>query len=72
MISKREYLVKEFEQLGDRSSFYYEDFWIIRSPLGGYTVIGIKLRCVEHFSTALRVVDFLSRYDRNSQYVRLI
>ena len=73
IISKREYLIRELEQLGDKSDFWYEDFWITRSFSGGYTVACIKLRSVEHFSNAQRAVDFLSRYDKNLQQLpRLI
>ena len=55
--------------LGERSDFWYEDLWITRSPIGGFIVV--KRRCLsssiycEHFSSAQRVVDFLSKYDKS-------
>lgn len=65
MDKKAKYLVGELELLGERSNFYYEDFWITRSPLGGYTVVSVKRDRTEHFSNAQRVLDFLSKYDKS-------
>lgn len=66
IICKRDYLISDLESLGNKGTYYYEDdFWITRSPIGGYTVVCIKLHQVEHFSNAQRVVDFLSKYDKS-------
>ena len=65
IICKRDYLIRDLELLSDKGNYYYEgDFWITRSPIGGYTVVCIELHQVEHFSSAERVVDFLSKYDK--------
>lgn len=65
MNEKAKYLVSELELLGERSNFYYEDFWITRHPIGGYTVVSTKRNRTEYFSNAQRVVDFLSKYDKS-------
>ena len=65
---KAKQLLGELEMLGEQSDFWYEDFWITRSPIGGFTVVkhgrfSSSISC-EHFSNAQRVVDFLSKYDK--------
>ena len=65
MNEKAKQLLGELEILGERSDFWYEDFWITRSPIGGYTVVSVKRTLTEHFSNAQRVVDFLSKYDKS-------
>lgn len=65
MNEKAKQLLDELETLGERSDFWYEDFWITRSPIGGYVVVSVKRTITEHFSNAQRVVDFLSKYDRS-------
>ncbi len=69
MNEKRKRLLDELETLGERSNLWYEDFWITRSPIGGFTVVkrgrlSSSISC-EHFSNAQRVVDFLSKYDKS-------
>lgn len=65
MNEKAKQILGELEMLGERSDFWYEDFWITRSPIGGYTVVSVKRTLTEHFSNAQRVVDFLSKYDKS-------
>lgn len=66
IICKRDYLIRDLELLGDKGTYYYEDdFQIMRSPVGGYTVVCIRLHQVAHFSDAQKVVDFLSKYDKS-------
>ena len=65
MNEKAKQLLGELEMLGERSDFWYEDFWITRNPIGGYTVVSVKSTLTEHFSNAQRVVDFLSKYDKS-------
>ena len=65
MNKKQKQLLGELEMLGERSDFWYEDFWITRSPIGGYTVASVKRTLTEHFSNAQRVIDFLSKYDKS-------
>ena len=65
MNEKQKQLLDELEMLGKRSDFWYEDFWITRSPIGGYTVVSVKRTLTEHFSNAQRVIDFLSKYDKS-------
>lgn len=50
MNEKAKQLLGELEMLGERSNFWYEDFWITRSPIGGYTVVSVKRTITEHFS----------------------
>lgn len=69
MNEKAKQILGELEMLGERSNFWYEDFWITRSPIGGFTVVkrgrfSSSISC-EHFSNAQRVVDFLSKYDKS-------
>ena len=64
MNEKQKQLLGELEMLGERSDFWYEDFWITRSPIGGYTVVSVRRIIAEHVSNAQRVVDFLSKYDK--------
>lgn len=65
MNEKAKQLLGELEMLGERSDFWYEDFWITRSPIGEYTVVSVKSTLTEHFSNAQRVIDFLSKYDKS-------
>ena len=65
MNEKAKQLLGELEMLGERGDFWYEDFWITRNPIGGYTVVSVKSTLTEHFSNAQRVVDFLSKYDKS-------
>ena len=65
MNEKQKQLLGELEMLGERGDFWYEDFWVTRSPIGGYTVVSPERNCTEHFSNAQRVVDFLSKYDKS-------
>lgn len=65
MNEKRKQLLNELETLGERSDFWHEDFWITRSPIGGYVVVSTKRNRTEYFSNAQRVVDFLSKYDKS-------
>lgn len=65
MNEKRKQLLDELEMLREKSNFWYKDFWITRSPIGGYTAVSIQHNCTEHFSNAQRVVDFLSKYDKS-------
>ena len=65
MNEKAKKLLSELKMLGERGDFWYEDFWITRSPIGGYTVVSVKSTLTEHFSNAQRVVDFLSKYDKS-------
>lgn len=65
MNEKAKQLLGELEALGELSNFWYKDFWITKSPLGGYTVVSPECNCTEHFSNAQRVVDFLSKYDKS-------
>ncbi len=69
MNEKAKQILGELEMLGEQSDFWYEDFWITRSPIGGFTVVKrgrfpSSISC-EHFSNAQRVVDFLSKYDKS-------
>ena len=64
MNEKQKQLLGELEMLGERGDFWYEDFWVTRSPIGGYTVVSVKRTLTEHFSNAQRVVDLLSKYDK--------
>ena len=69
MNEKVKQLLDELETLGKRNDLWYEDFWITRSPIGGFTVVkrgrlSSSISC-EHFSNAQRVVDFLSKYDKS-------
>ena len=65
MNEKAKQFLGELKMLGERSDLWHEDFWITRSPIGGYTVVSVKRNCTEHFSNAQRVVDFLSKYDKS-------
>ena len=65
MNEKQKQLLGELEMLGEQSNLYHKDFWITRSPIGGYTVISVKRTLTEHFSNAQRVIDFLSKYDKS-------
>ena len=65
MNEKQKQLLGELEMLGERGDFWYEDFWVTRSPIGGYTVVSVKRTLTEHFSNAQRVIDFLSKYDKS-------
>ena len=65
MNEKAKQLLGELEMLGEQSNLYHKDFWITRSPIGGYTVVSVKRNRTEHFSNAERVVDFLSKYDKS-------
>lgn len=65
MNEKAKQILGELEMLGERSDFWYEDFWITRSPIGGYTVVSVKRTLTEHLSNAQRVVDFVSKYDKS-------
>lgn len=65
MNEKAKQLLDELETLGERSDLWHKDFWITRSPIGGYTVVSVKCTLTEHFSNAQRVVDFLSKYDKS-------
>ena len=65
MNEKAKQLLDKLETLGERSDFWYEDFWITRNPIGGYTVVSSERTLTEHFSNAERVVDFLSKYDKS-------
>lgn len=65
MNEKQKQLLGELEMLGEQSNLYHKDFWITRSPLGGYTVVSSERNRTEHFSNAQRVVDFLSKYDKS-------
>ena len=51
MNEKAKQLLGELEMLGERGDFWYEDFWITRSPIGGYTVVSVKSTLTEHFQT---------------------
>ena len=62
---KAKQLLGELEMLGERSDFWHKDFWITRSPIGGYTVVSVRRTIAEHVSNAQRVVDFLSKYDKS-------
>ena len=69
MNEKAKQILGKLEMLGERGDFWYEDFWITRSPIGGFTVVkrvrlSSSISC-EHFSNAQRVVDFLSKYDKS-------
>ena len=65
MNEKRKQLLDKLETLGEQSDLWHKDFWITRSPIGGYTVVSVKRTITEHFSNAQRVVDFLSKYDKS-------
>lgn len=65
MNKKARQLLDKLETLGERSDLWHRDFWITRSPIGGYTVVSVKRTITEHFSNAQRVVDFLSKYDKS-------
>ena len=65
MNEKAKQLLDKLETLGERSDFWHEDFWITRSPIGGYVVVSSKRNRTEYFSNSQRVVDFLSRYDKS-------
>ena len=65
MNEKTKQLLDELETLGELSNLWHKDFWITRSPLGGYTVVSSERNRTEHFSNAQRVVDFLSKYDKS-------
>lgn len=65
MNEKQKQLLGELEMLGEQSNLYHKDFWITRSPLGGYTMVSSERNRTEHFSNAQRVVDFLSKYDKS-------
>lgn len=65
MNEKAKQLLDKLETLGERSDLWHEDFWITRSPIGGYVVVSSKRNRTEYFSNAQRVVDFLSRYDKS-------
>ena len=65
MNEKAKQLLGELEMLGEQSDFWYEDFWVTRSPIGGYMVVSVKRTLTEHFSNAQRVIDFLSKYDKS-------
>lgn len=51
MNKKAKQILGELEMLGERSDFWYEDFWITRSCFGGYTVVSVKHTITEHFQT---------------------
>lgn len=65
MNEKAKQLLDELETIGELSNLWHKDFWITRSPIGGYTVVSVKRTLTEHFSNAKRVVDFLSKYDKS-------
>lgn len=65
MNEKAKQLLDGLETIGERSNLWHKDFWITRSPIGGYTVVSPERNRAEHFSNAQRVVDFLSKYDRS-------
>lgn len=65
MNEKAKQLLDELETVGELSNLWHKDFWITRSPIGGYTVVSVKRTITEHFSNAQRVVDFLSKYDKS-------
>ena len=65
MNEKAKQILGKLEMLSERSDFWYEDFWVTRSPIGGYMVVSVKRTLAEHFSNAQRVVDFLSKYDKS-------
>lgn len=65
MNEKAKQLLDELETLGELSDLWHKDFWIMRSPIGGYTVVSSERNRAEHFSNAQRVVDFLSKYDKS-------
>ena len=65
MNEKAKQLLGELEMLGELSDLWHKDFWITRSPIGGYTVVSSERNRTEHFSNAQRVVDFLSKYDKS-------
>lgn len=65
MNKKAKQLLDKLETIGERSDLWHRDFWITRSPIGGYTVVSVKRTITEHFSNAQRVVDFLSKYDKS-------
>ena len=65
MNEKAKQILGELEMLGEQSDLWYKDFWITRSPIGGYTVVSSERNRAEHFSNAQRVVDFLSKYDKS-------
>lgn len=65
MNEKAKQLLDELEALGERGDLWHKDFWITRSPIGGYTVVSSERNRAEHFSNAQRVVDFLSKYDKS-------
>lgn len=51
MNERAKQLLGELEMLGERSDFWYEDFWITRSPIGGYTVVSVKALSQNIFQT---------------------
>nr|DAG58038.1 MAG TPA: hypothetical protein [Caudoviricetes sp.] len=65
MNEKAKQLLDKLETLGELSDLWHKDFWITRSPFGGYTVVSSERNRAEHFSNAQRVVDFLSKYDKS-------
>lgn len=65
MNEKAQQLLNGLGTLGERGDLWHKDFWITRSPIGGYTVVSSERNRTEHFSNAERVVDFLSKYDKN-------
>lgn len=54
--------INKLENLQDTNGIFYKDFWITKSPIGGFTVVSILHHCTEHFSNAQRVIDFLKQY----------
>lgn len=69
MNEKAKQILGELEMLGELSDLWHKNFWITRSPIGGFTVVkhgrlSSSISC-EHFSNAQRVVDFLSKYDKS-------
>ena len=63
-MNKQELLEKlEDLQNKKRKEVFYKNFWITKSPIGGFTVVkhayfSSSMSC-EHFSNAQRVIDFL-------------
>lgn len=62
-MNKQELLEKlEDLQNKKRKEVFYKNFWITKSPIGGFTVVSVLYHCTEHFSNAQRLVDFLKKY----------
>lgn len=66
-MNKQELLEKlEDLQNEKEKEISYKNFWITKSPLGGFTVVSIYYRYAEHFSNAQRVIDFLINKHKNA------